>query len=173
MLEHSAYFYKDDGQFKVTMGSFLAEGLERSEATIAVTTPTNIELLRDHLGTDAGRVEFVDSTKWLTTPDSALKQFSSFSDAKLGAGAPWVRFVAQPIWKGRSGAEVRLWTRFESLVNVLFGSSPVTFVCPYDERTLDPEILSDACETHPDILDDTGIAESPGYSGPGRVALDP
>jgi transcriptional regulator with XRE-family HTH domain len=173
MLEHSAYFYSDDNDFKVTMGSFLAEGLERSEAVIAVTTPANIELLREHLGADAGKAEFVDSTTWLTTPAEALERFKAFSEAKLEAGAPWVRFVAQPIWEGRSGNEVRLWTRFESLVNVLFGASPVTFVCPYDERAVDPEVVKEAHLTHPDIVDDAGIAGSPDYTGPGRVALDP
>ncbi|HMJ96079.1 MAG TPA: MEDS domain-containing protein [Thermoleophilaceae bacterium] len=173
MMEHSAYFYDDDDQFKATMGSFLAAGLERAEALIAVTTAGNIELLREQLGADARSVEFVESTNWLTTPAAALESFRSFSDGKLRAGAPWVRFVAQPIWKGRSDPEVRLWTRFESLINVLFGASPVTFVCPYDERTVDPEVLKHAHHTHPEILDDAGISESPAYTGPGRVALDP
>src|SRR5579859_3174792 len=49
MLEHSAFPYRSDDQFRATMGPFLAEGIERSEAVIAVTTAANIELLREHL----------------------------------------------------------------------------------------------------------------------------
>jgi transcriptional regulator with XRE-family HTH domain len=173
MLEHSAYFYGDDNKYRATMGSFLATGLERSEATLAVTTAGNIELLRDYLAKDARSVKFVDSTSWLTTPQAALESFRSFSDTKLRAGAPWVRIVAEPIWATRSEPEVRLWTRFESLINVLFGASPVTMVCPYDERSAAPEIVSNAHLTHPDIVGDAGVATSPHYSGPGRVALDP
>jgi hypothetical protein len=115
----------------------------------------------------------VESTDWLTTPADALESFRSFGAGKMRAGAPWVRFVAEPIWGTRSEPEVRLWTRFESLVNVLFGSSPVTFVCPYDERSVAPEIVKDAHLTHPDIVDHAGVAKSPAYSGPGRIALDP
>ena len=173
MLEHSAYFYSDDEQYKTTMGSFIAAGLERAEAVIAVTTPGNVELLREQLGTDARRVKFVESTEWLTTPPDALEAFRSFSDRKLRAGAPWVRFVAEPIWKGRSDPEMRLWTRFESLLNVLFASSPTTFVCPYDERSVPPEVVTEAHLTHPDIIDDAGTARSRDYGGAGRVALDP
>lgn len=173
MLEHSAYFYSDDNVYKETMGSFLAAGLERSEAVIAVTAAGNINLLREHLGKDARRVTFVESREWLTTPPAALESFRSFSERKLRAGAPWVRFLAEPIWKGRSNPEVRLWTRFESLVNLLFGPSPVTFVCPYDERSVPPEIVTEAHLTHPDIVDHTGTRHNRDYSGAGRVALDP
>ena len=81
--------------------------------------------------------------------------------------------LAQPIWAGRSDSESRLWTRFESLVNVMFASSPVTFVCPYDERSVPREIVMHAHVTHPDMLTEAGISKSPDYAGPGRVALDP
>jgi hypothetical protein len=173
MLKHSAFLYNTDDQFQATMGSFLAEGTERSEGVLALTTRGNIELLRDQLGKDARRIEFVESSDWLTTPAAALEEFRSFAERKLRGGAPWVRLIAQPIWQGRSHSDVRLWTRFESLFNILFGSSPLTTVCPYDERSVRPEIVRQAHMTHPDILGDAGISKSPDYAGPGRVALDP
>ena len=46
-------------------------------------------------------------------------------------------------------------------------------VSPYDERSTAPEIVTNAYLAHPDIVDDAGVAASPQYSGPGRVALDP
>jgi transcriptional regulator with XRE-family HTH domain len=49
MLEHSVFPYRTDDQFRTAIGPFLAEGIERSEALIAVTTGANIELLRDDL----------------------------------------------------------------------------------------------------------------------------
>lgn len=173
MLEHRAFLYSADSQFQATMASFLAEGIERSEAPLAMTTSGNIELLREQLGADASRVEFVESSDWLISPANALEEFRSYADKKLKGGAPWVRMLAQPIWAGRSDAEVRLWTRFESLVNVLFARSPVTFVCPYDERSVAGEIVKQAHDTHPDMISDAGVSKSPDYTGPGRVALDP
>ena len=173
MLDHSAFPYRTEDQFRTTMGSFLAEGVERSEALLAVTTLPNIELLHDHLGRDARAVEFVDASGFYNTPIAAIEAYKAFSDAKLAHGAPWVRVVGEPVWAGRSDAEVRLWTRYESLLNLLFSAYPLTVVCPYDQRSVAPEILRQADLTHPHMLGDGGISQSPDYTGPGRFALEP
>ena len=106
MFEHSAYFYGDDGKYRATIGSFLAAGLERSEAALAVTTAGNIELLREHLAKDARSVKFVDSTSWLTTPQAALEAFGSFSDTKLRAGDR-LGSESSPSRSGRPGPSPR------------------------------------------------------------------
>jgi transcriptional regulator with XRE-family HTH domain len=173
MLDHSGFLYRTEDQFRTTMGSFLAEGVERSEAVLAVTTLPNIELLREHLGEYARSVEFVDSSGFLSTPNAALEAFRAFSEAKLARGAIWVRILGEPRWAERSDAEVRLWTRFESLFNLVFGASPMTVACPYDERSVAPEILRQAHLTHPHMLGERGITESPDYTDPGRFAFEP
>jgi hypothetical protein len=38
---------------------------------------------------------------------------------------------------------------------------------------VDPEVVREAHLTHPEIVEDAGSAQSPDYTGPGRVALDP
>src|ERR1700730_13676785 len=133
MLEHSVFPYRTDDQFRTTMGSFLADGFERSEATLAVTTGPNIELLREQLGRDARSVEFLDASGFFSTPVAAFEAYRAFFEAALERGAPWVRVVGEPRWAGRFDGEVRVWTRYESLLNLVFSASPVTFVCPYDE----------------------------------------
>jgi transcriptional regulator with XRE-family HTH domain len=172
MLDHSAFPYRAEDQFQTTMGSFLAEGVERSEAILAVTTGPNIELLREHLGGDAGSVEFVDSSSFLTTPIAALEAFKAFSDTKLERGATWIRILGEPRWAERSDVEVRLWTRFESLFNLVFAASPMTVACPYDERSVAPEILRQAQLTHPHTVGEQGITQSPEYTDPRRFALE-
>jgi transcriptional regulator with XRE-family HTH domain len=173
MLEHSAFLYRADDQFQTTMGSFLAEGVERSEAILAVTTGPNIELLREHLGVDAQSVEFIDSRTFLTTPGAALVAFRAFTEDKLGRGATWVRILGEPRWAERSDLGVRLWTRFESLFNLVFAASPMTVACPYDERSVAPEILREAHLTHPHTIGNTGISQSPDYADPATFSLEP
>jgi transcriptional regulator with XRE-family HTH domain len=172
MLQHSAFLYRTDEQYQATMGAFLLEGIERNEATLALTTKKNIKLLREWLGVEAQKAEFVESREWLTTPGDALDEFRSFCGTKLSSGSAWVRFIAEPIWEGRTDEEVRLWTHFESMFDLLFGNTPSTVVCPYDERVVKPEILSQAQLTHALIVSDNGLTESPAYRGPGRLALD-
>jgi transcriptional regulator with XRE-family HTH domain len=172
MLEHSVFTYDADDQFQTTMGTFVGEGVERSDAILAVTTAPNIELLRERLGKDAQSVEFVDASGWYSSPIGALEAYKAFTDTKLKQGAAWVRVIGEPIWAGRSDAEVRDWTRYESLLNLVFAGSPMTVACPYDERFVAPEILRQAHLTHPHTLGDTGVSSSPDYTDPGRFALE-
>jgi transcriptional regulator with XRE-family HTH domain len=173
MLNHSAFPYRTDDQFRATAGPFLAEGIERSEALLAVTTAPNIELLHEHLGKDARRVEFIEASDFYRTPVAALEAYRAFSEASVKGGAAWVRVVGEPVWPGRSEPEIRLWTRYESLFNLLFAASPLTVVCPYDERSVAPEIVEQARLTHPHTVGDGGISPSPDYTDPGQFALEP
>ena len=173
MLQHSEFRYATDDEFQTTMGAVVAEGIERSEAIIAVTTSRNIALLREHLGEGARKVMFVEADVWYTTPIAALDAYRTFADAQLESGADWVRIVGEPVWAGRPEAEVRLWNRYESLLNLAFSAYPLSFFCPYDERTVAPDILAQARLTHPHAVTDAGIAARPDFADPARMALEP
>jgi hypothetical protein len=173
MLEHSAFCYGTGDQFRAAIEPFLAEGIDRSEAILAVTTAGNIELLHERFGKSAEKVEFVDANTWYTTPVAALEAYKAFTDAKLRDGAHWVRIVGEPLWAGRSDSEVRSWTRYESLLNLVFSAYPVSILCPYDERSVAPDIITQAHLTHPQALDKGGISDSLDYIDPGRFALEP
>jgi hypothetical protein len=173
MLEHAAFPYRTDDQFQGAMGSFLAAGLERSEAALAIATESNVELLREHLGSDARSVEFLDANAFYRTPIAALEGVRAFLATALARGTPWVRVVGEPIWAGRSAPEVRVWTQYESLFNLVFAASPLTAVCPYDERSVPAEIVRYSHLTHPNELDEGGISQNPDYADPARLALEP
>ena len=173
MLDHKALVYGTDAELATTAGHFLAAGVERSEAVLAVTTRDNIELLREQLGRAAESVEFVESTTWLTTPAATLDGFKAFSRANLEGGVPWVRILGEPIWVGRSEAEVRSWTRFESLFNLVFAAWPMTVLCPYDERSAQPEIVRQARLTHPHTIGPGSTASGEDYADPGGFVLEP
>jgi transcriptional regulator with XRE-family HTH domain len=173
LLEHQALLYDTDQELVDTVAPFLAGGIERSEPMIVVTTSGHIELVRDQLGPDADRVEFVDSEGWLTTPVAAIRGFQEFVGAKLEAGAPWVRIVGEPVWAGRSDSEIGLWTRFESLFNLVFAASPMTAICPYDKRSVPEEVARQAQVTHPHTIGPGGIVSSPDYADPAGFVLEP
>ena len=173
MLDHKALLYAADDELANTAGPFLEEGAAASEAVLALTTKENIELLRDQLGPTARRVEFIESATWYTSPASALDNLKAFSAAKLDGGATWIRILGEPIWAGRRDADIRLWTRYESLLNLVFAAWPMTIVCPYDERSVQPEIAAQARVTHPHTVDHEGTAASTDYPGPGGLILGP
>ena len=171
MLAHQALIYGSHDEFVEVAAPFLAKGIERSEAVLAVTSSANVKLLRKRLGADVRRVEFVDRATWLRTPASALDGFKAFSNARLEEGAAWIRILGEPIWAGRSDSEIRLWTRFEAFLNIVFGAWPATILCPYDERSVDPEIVRQARLTHPQTINREGIVSSPTYTDPAGFVL--
>jgi transcriptional regulator with XRE-family HTH domain len=173
MLDHSALLYESEAAFVDVAGPYLAEGLEGGEATLAVTTGANIELLRDHLGADAKEVEFIDSADGTvySSPAAALEAYGKFLNARLEDGAPWVRVLGEPVW-GRSKAEVRRWAQYESMFNLVFGAAPLTVICPYDELSLAPAICKQARHTHPRMVEAGEPATSPDYADPGGFIIE-
>ncbi len=173
MLEHRVLLYETDQEFVDAVVPFLREGLERSEALIVVTTSTRIALLRQELNADAEGVEFLDRDDWYTDPAPALRDLEEFVSARLSAGSPWVRYVGDPNWAADSEIAPELWTRYESLVNLVFANAPASLLCAYDIRTLAPEIVRQARLTHPHTVDANGIASNPDYADPGGFVLGP
>jgi transcriptional regulator with XRE-family HTH domain len=171
MLEHRALLYDTNEEFLNTAEPFMAEGIERSEAVLAVTTSENVELLRDRLGAGARRVEFAEQAGWYHTPSSALNTYRSFANRRLAEGAPWIRIIGDPAWVGRSESEVRQWTRYESLVNLVFSAVPASILCTYDTRTLAPEIVRQAGVTHPHTIGRHGTTSSSDFADPSGFVL--
>jgi len=172
LLEHRVLAYGSDEEYLATAIPFLTEGMERSDCLLAVTTEAQIELLRDTLDDRAEDVEFADSADWYRSPDAALKGYRTFVNENFEAGAAWIRIVGEPVWAGRSDAEITAWTRYESILNLAFASSPATIVCPYDMRSLPVEVVADARLTHPEVAHGIDATANPAYRGPEDFLVD-
>ena len=166
MLGHRVWVYDDDQGFLEAATPFLREGLERSEALLAVTARKNIEILKNQLGKGAAQVVFVDADDGYKSPLTAMSVYRAFLDDTLGKGAPWVRMIGEPRW-----ASAGLWNQYESLFNLAFGSMPATVLCLYDERSVDPAIVSTARLTHPQIVKGAEIIDNPMYLDPSDFLL--
>jgi transcriptional regulator with XRE-family HTH domain len=173
MLNHQVLVYQDNDSFLAATGPFLAEGAARSEALLAVTTARNIEVLREWLGKGAQRVAFVEAETWYSAPVSAMNAYRAFLDETQAQSSRWARIVGEPVWARRSHEEIRVWNQYESLVNLAFGPMPVSVLCPYDERTVDPDIVATARLTHPRVLEGGEVADNPSYQDPGEFVLGP
>jgi anti-sigma regulatory factor (Ser/Thr protein kinase) len=77
--------------------------------------------------------------------------------------------IGEPIWPGRTAAEVQEAIRHEALVNLAFRDSLVTVVCPYDSAGLPGSVITDAVRTHPAVIRDRQATASVSYLGPPDV----
>jgi anti-sigma regulatory factor (Ser/Thr protein kinase) len=158
---HLALFYSGAGEYVASVGSFVREGTQRGEPALVAVPAPRLSLLRDCIDGSAGAVEFVDMEQLGRNPARIIPAIRRFTDAHRGR----TRFVGEPIWPGRSPAEVAEATRHEGLINVAFAGAATTILCPYDERRLDEAVLDEARATHPDTVHRGQAAVSPHYSG--------
>jgi transcriptional regulator with XRE-family HTH domain len=166
LLEHRVLVYDSDGGYVSSTMPFILEGLARDDTVLVVAARRHTRLLRKALGDDADRVEFNDSVEWYSSPSEALNKYRSFVRDRFEAGARWIRIIGEPVWAGRSAAEIAAWTRYESLINVSLASSPVTLICPYDARSVSERIVAGARETHPELAEGDGVTASAAYRAP-------
>lgn len=132
LFRHRVVTYGSDDAFLAAASPFLSDGVDESHCLLAVTTPAKEALLRDSLGDRAACVEFADWDNWYRSPRHALDHYGAFVSQKSEAGAVWIRVVAEAAWANDTEAKIAAWTRYESLVNLVFASSPATILCAYD-----------------------------------------
>jgi anti-sigma regulatory factor (Ser/Thr protein kinase) len=147
-LRHEAFLYADDDEYLRTLTPFFLEGLDAGEVLVALTTAERWSLLRDALGAAAERVAWVDMTELGRNPTRLIAAWHQFIDANLPPGRR-LRGIGQPVWPGRSAAELVECHHHEVLANVSFADVPAWVMCPYDTSALDPAVVEDARLSHP------------------------
>lgn len=158
---HYALFYRGRDEYVSKITSFLRDGLDAGDPAYVAVPPDQLAWLQDALGSDTAGITFADITEIGRNPAWIIPTVREFVDSCCGHQ---VRYVGEPIWHGRSGAELREATRHEALVNLGFADASVAVLCPYDRALLDPAVLADAERTHPTLVRDGAATSSTAYA---------
>jgi anti-sigma regulatory factor (Ser/Thr protein kinase) len=163
-LSHLAFFYRDERAYLSQLVAFADDGLASGEPVfIAVPGPKG-GLLREHLA-KAGNLRFADMADLGRNPARIIPEVQDFIEGHPGQR---VRYIGEPIWPGRSAAEICEATRHEALINLAFSDASATIVCPYDIARLAPSVVGEAGCTHPGILANGRPAAATRHAGPGN-----
>jgi anti-sigma regulatory factor (Ser/Thr protein kinase) len=164
-FRHSALLYAGDDEFLEGTVPFVRDGLEAEEPVLVIVPGRNVDVLRDALGVDAREVRFADMTEVGANPANIIPEWRQFaSDCYVPGGR--LRGIGQPIWPGRSPAELVECQRHETLLNVAFADGPaMLLLCTYDTRGLEPAVIAEARHSHPLIEEHGGEHNSPEYRG--------
>jgi anti-sigma regulatory factor (Ser/Thr protein kinase) len=155
-MRHEAFLYVDDDEYVDTLTPFLRAGLTDGELVAAVIAPDRSSLLRRALGSSAADlVAWVDATRLGRNPTRLIAAWHQFIDEHLAPGQR-VRAIGQPVWPGRSAAELVECHHHEVLANVSFADVPVWVMCPYDTSALDSYVIDDARRSHPLVAEAGG-----------------
>lgn len=162
-FEHEALFYRDDETFLAGVLPFVRDGLSRGEEVVLAEPPGRLELLRDAVGADAGRVRWLDMAALGGNPARIIGAWRTVLDEAFAAGHG-LRGVGEPAWPGRRDAEYVECRLHELLLNHAFDGGPAwRLLCPYDEQHLPGAVTRGALHTHPVITTAAGRGQSRHY----------
>jgi transcriptional regulator with XRE-family HTH domain len=169
MLEHRVLFYEDEDEFLTGAVAFLSGLPDRSEAAMVSLAKAKTRLLQRHLELPTDAVAFVHQNG-RGGPVAALGAYREFVAEAIAAGATWVRILAEPSWSHGEG-KAGQWARCEALLNLVFSHAPVSLLCLYDAKRIDPVMAEQIYATHPQAVEQEGIRPTPGYRDPATEVL--
>jgi anti-sigma regulatory factor (Ser/Thr protein kinase) len=152
-FRHEALFYSGQEGFLEGTVPFIEAAVAAEEPVLVVVSAAKIALLREALGGAAEHARFADMADVGHNPARIIPTWHEFVSAHSAGGRPF-RGIGEPIWAGRSPAELVECQVHESLLNLMFADSPEWWLlCPYDTDTLDVAILDEARHSHPYVLE--------------------
>jgi hypothetical protein len=162
---HEALLWRGRAEFVQGLVPFVSDGLAAGEAVMVALVREHADWVRDGLGRQASKVQFVDMAKLGKNPARIIPAWQEFLRRHSGDGRP-ARGIGEPIWAGRRPEEVLECQLHEALLNLAVDPEiPFWLVCPYDEEHLDQSILAEAHRSHPAITSRSSYQGSPAYGG--------
>ncbi|WP_460366397.1 anti-sigma factor RsbA family regulatory protein [Actinocorallia lasiicapitis] len=152
-LVHQALLYGSQEEYVEEALTFLRAGLDVGDSLVVIGSPGRIALLQREMDelVDLDELEWYDDASWyLTPPRSIAAAVSSGRDRWWKRGGR-VRIVSEPLWAGRTPAEIREWKRYEALLNVVLAETRTSLLCAYDLRHVPADVMRIAERTHHDL----------------------
>jgi anti-sigma regulatory factor (Ser/Thr protein kinase) len=166
---HEAFFYEGAEEFMAGVVPFIRAAVAADEPILVVLGAPKIAALREALGADAERVLFADMAAVGDNPARIIPAWQQFLDEHGGGGRP-MRGIGEPIWAGRTAAELVECQRHEALLNIAFADPDFWLLCPYDIAALPIEVLDEARRSHPFLRDRDSAHTSMTFAGPQTLA---
>jgi anti-sigma regulatory factor (Ser/Thr protein kinase) len=163
-LRHNAYVYDDVDEYVARSFAFLRAGLEAGEGAVVANTRDGLAVMREALGTNAGRVRFVDGSEAYTRPAKTLASYHQVYSEEL-AKHPSLRAVAD-VQFGPDPGEWDQWTGYEAVFNESFGHLPAWVLCSYNANRCPDPVLEGVWRTHPEVVTSDGWNTSRHYEDP-------
>lgn len=157
-FSHEAFLYSSPAEFLDGASAFVREGLEQDQSVMVAVTGDRARWIREFFGAEPG-VALVDMAQLGANPARIIPAWRDFLDEHAAQGRA-VRGIGEPIWSGRSDAEIAECHQHESLLNLAFGGGPTwRLLCPYDVTALPGSVIDEARANHPVVV--TGQNRSP------------
>lgn len=165
-FRHEAMLYAGPEQFTERTVAFVRDALRAGEPVLVAVVEPHASMVREALGSEAGRVDFLDMERVGRNPARIIPAWADWVGRRAASGRP-VRGVGELIWLGRGASGITECQQYEQLLNVAFDGGPGWWLlCPYDTATLPADVIVGAYKTHPDLTDVAGRPRPGSYPHP-------
>jgi anti-sigma regulatory factor (Ser/Thr protein kinase) len=153
-FHHEALLYSGGEDFLAGTTAFVHSALEAEEDVLVAVVEPRASQLRQALGRDAERVEFLDMQAAGPNPARIIPAWQDWID-RHSSGTRGFRGIGEPVWAGRTACEIVECQQHEELLNTAFGDGPGwSLLCPYDVAALPAEVIERASAGHPGLSAD-------------------
>jgi anti-sigma regulatory factor (Ser/Thr protein kinase) len=136
-----------DGFVQASMPA-ISDALAREAPVLIAVGLRQIASLKRALGEQAGQVRFADMHALGRNPARIIPAWRELHDGLAEDSRPLA--IGEPVWPGRSSAELSECRIHEALLDLAFaGGRPWRLLCPYDLDGLDDGVIEAAMLSHP------------------------
>ena len=161
-FRHEAFLYSGDESFLSGTVPFIEQGVSGGESVLVVVDARKIDMLRAELGQKADGVAFADMDQVGRNPARIIPAWRKFVDENSDRQP--MRGIGEPIWAGRTDAELAECHHHEALLNVAFLTARQFWLfCPYNTTTLGSDVIERMAANHPILFDGASASESHAY----------
>ncbi len=149
-FRHEMLFYAggDHGFLEGTL-ELVRDALALEAGVLVAVGPERAAALSEALGDGAARVRCVDMPELGRNPARIIPVLQEFIREHAGEHGNALG-IGEPVWPGRSAAELDECERHEALLNLAFDDGPGWhLLCSYDLDGLDDAVIEAARHTHP------------------------
>jgi anti-sigma regulatory factor (Ser/Thr protein kinase) len=162
--------YSGNDAFLAGTVPFVRGAVEADEPVLVAVPEPRLRALKSHVAGDGASVHFVDMEAMGRNPARIIPAWQDFVAEWGGRGRP-LRGIGEPIWHGRSNAELEECQRHESLLNLAFADAEdFRLLCPYDATALPSEVITEAKRSHHSIVEGDLTRHSDTYVEPALAA---
>ena len=165
-LTHAAFFYRDRSDYQAEILRFAQEGLAGGEAVLIALPGEQADEIEASLSGEPGELLCVDLADVGRNPARIIPELRAFVDKHPDQP---VRIAGEPIWPGRSAAEVCEGIRHEALTNLAFQQAPLAIMCAYDVTRHAPSVIAGARRTHSELVADGQPIPEAGPPAPWQI----
>jgi anti-sigma regulatory factor (Ser/Thr protein kinase) len=173
IFSHEALFYSGEEEFLAGVMPFVRDGIAAGEPMLIALHDAKIQRIKSELNGELNgeyrAVQFADMEELGRNPACIIPAWRDFVAEHEGRA---IRGIGEPIWPGRSDAELAECHHHEALLNLAFdGRAAFRLLCPYDGGGLEAEVLEEAQRTHPMVLEGDECRASDAYVAPAKRGL--